>query len=118
MARPILPRNMTTTPTVNLNHEQVFADTFYFLALLNRNDQAHGAALQAARECSTPLVTTAWVMVETGDAMSGLKLRGSFARFLTALRDDPAIEVIAAEVQLLEKGLALYNPADRIKNGR
>jgi len=87
---------------------KVFADTFYFLALLNRNDQAHEAALQAAQEGSTPLVTTAWVIVETGDAMSGLKLRGSFVRFLAALRDDPAIEVIAADMQLLDKGLALY----------
>jgi hypothetical protein len=48
------------------------ADTFYFLALLNRNDDAHAAATRACSS-ETRLVTTEWVLgpvpSETGQGL-------------------------------------------------
>ena len=38
--------------------KSVFADTFYFLALLNERDAAHGRAVAASRTAGLSLVTT------------------------------------------------------------
>jgi hypothetical protein len=38
----------------------VFADTFYFLAYLNRADANHAAALAATKQARGRLVTTTW----------------------------------------------------------
>ncbi len=48
----------------------VFADTFYYLALLSPRDPAHGQAVSLTRRLRSRLVTTAWVLTEVGDAMS------------------------------------------------
>ena len=47
----------------------VFADTFFFLALLNRHDPAHTKALAAYGQGDYTFVTTAWVLTEIADAL-------------------------------------------------
>jgi len=47
----------------------VFADTFFFLALLNPSDAAHQRASELSRNVRRPRVTTAWVLAEVGDPM-------------------------------------------------
>ena len=48
----------------------VFADTFYFLALLNPRDQAHARVLAFTAAFQGRMLTTAWVLTEFADAMS------------------------------------------------
>jgi hypothetical protein len=63
----------------------VFADTFYFLGLLNRGDEAHDNCVQFSRQYRGELLTTEYVMVEVADALStpgtGSRQRASFNRF-------------------------------------
>ena len=47
----------------------VFADTFYFLALLNERDAAHKRAVAAAHTTGLSLVTTELVLLELADAL-------------------------------------------------
>jgi predicted nucleic acid-binding protein len=47
----------------------VFADTFYFLALLNERDAAHKRAVAASRTPGLSLVTTELVLPELADAL-------------------------------------------------
>jgi len=47
---------------------RAFADTFYFLAALNRHDPAHEDALVFCGNASLLLVTTEWVLTEVADA--------------------------------------------------
>lgn len=47
----------------------VFADTFYFLALLNERDAAHDRAVTASRGTGLVLVTTEFVLLELADAL-------------------------------------------------
>jgi predicted nucleic acid-binding protein len=47
----------------------VFADTFYFLALLNERDAAHKRAVAAGRTTGLSLVTTELVLLELADAL-------------------------------------------------
>ena len=48
----------------------VFADTFYFLALLNERDPAHAPTADTSRGFKGIIVTTAWVLTVVADAMS------------------------------------------------
>lgn len=53
----------------------VFADTFYFLALLNQRDPAHQRAIAAAKETDRTFLTTEFVLLELADALSKPPLR-------------------------------------------
>jgi predicted nucleic acid-binding protein len=48
----------------------VFADTFYYLALVNRDDAVHSRAIVFARDLHVPVLTTAWVITEVADALA------------------------------------------------
>ena len=50
----------------------IFADTFYFLAVLSEHDEAHAPAMEASQDQTVLFVTTAWVLTELGDALAAL----------------------------------------------
>ena len=85
----------------------VFADTFYFLALLNRADDAHERAVEFTSKMAFSLVTTVWVLTEVGDAMSAPVNRTAFLDLLDILKEDSKCEVID-ESSLFETGVALF----------
>jgi uncharacterized protein len=87
---------------------KTFADTFYFLALLNPRDAAHPRAVAAARTIQGQLVTTAWVLTELADAMSAPENRGEFISTLKDLRQNPAVIVVPPDSPLFEKGIELF----------
>jgi uncharacterized protein len=86
-----------------------FADTFFFLALLNPDDQAHMEAVRWASEPRGPLVTTAWVLAEVADAMAAPGNRRSFLMLVSALRHNSAVDILPPEPGLFERGLDLYS---------
>jgi predicted nucleic acid-binding protein len=47
----------------------VFADTFYFLALLNERDAAHKKAVAVSRTPGLLATTTEFVLLELADAL-------------------------------------------------
>lgn len=61
---------------------EVFADSFYYIALLNPKDQYHSAALDVTRRLTSRMVTTAWILMEVGDALSAPAIRSHTHRFL------------------------------------
>jgi hypothetical protein len=48
----------------------VFADTFYYFALLNAADGRHQQASEFTASFTGKIVTTAWVMTEVGDGLA------------------------------------------------
>ena len=89
----------------------LFADTYYFLALLHKGDTAHAAAVALAETTTNPIVTTVWVLTEVGDALSAPHLRPRFLRLLDALRNDPACTIVPPTSALFDAGVGLF--ADR-----
>jgi predicted nucleic acid-binding protein len=65
----------------------VFADTFYYIALLDANDSTHETAVAATRELKSTV--TAWVLLELANTLSASRHRGVFARFLDACGQTP-----------------------------
>ncbi len=86
----------------------VFADTFYYAALVNPKDAAHVRAATCARNLQRPLVTTAWVITELADGLNKIATRSVFNRLLAIIRADPKTPVIPADQSLMDRGLILY----------
>ena len=86
----------------------VFADSFFFFALLNSNDAAHEAAEKFASQTVNPFVTTAWVLTEVADGCSTVDKRGVFVQLLDALRASPDARIIGPSEELFSRGLDLY----------
>ena len=86
----------------------VFADTFFFLAILNPSDHAHIAASRLSRSLVCPRITTAWVLTEVADAMARTSNRHVFVGLLQLLERSSLVEVIPATQDLFERGVELY----------
>ena len=85
----------------------LFADTFYFLALLNGRDKNHADA--ARYDDAQPfLVTTAWVLTEVGDALSAPENRRAFLALLELLQETTEVRIIPPSADLFERGVELY----------
>jgi uncharacterized protein len=87
---------------------KTFADTFYYLALLNPRDLAHQRALAVTAHQSGILVTTHWVLTEVGDAMSAPTDRQRFASLIEALEADRDTIIVPATAKLFRDGVSLF----------
>jgi predicted nucleic acid-binding protein len=87
---------------------EVFADTFYFLALLSPSDAAHDRARALTASLSSNLVSTAWVLTELANSLSKAETRAGFLRTLKALRSNPTVIIVDPECDLFEEGIELY----------
>ena len=67
----------------------VFADTYYFLALLNARDVDHARAAAFASKNRVCLVTTTWVMTELADALCASHRRATFSEFYVRFCSNP-----------------------------
>ena len=86
----------------------VLADSFYYIALLNRNDAAHKHAVELAHDLCVRVTTTAFVMIEIADAMGNSGQRGSFLALLENLEADHNVTILPPTKELYEAGLSLY----------
>src|SRR5437773_292638 len=86
----------------------VFADTFHSLALLDRRDPQHAAAIVESRVSGRRFVTTEHVLVELGDALHQPGSREEFASVVHLVKSDPAWKLVPASSELLKRGLDLY----------
>lgn len=87
----------------------LFADSFYYLAILNADDAAHQLAVDFSEKQRGPVATTVWVLTEVADPLSAPGQRGGFVRFLDALRGDAEVTIIPPGPELFEAGLSLYS---------
>ncbi|HEU0010360.1 MAG TPA: PIN domain-containing protein [Verrucomicrobiae bacterium] len=86
----------------------VFADTWFFLAVLNRDDPQHERALRTSRTDRRHRVTTDWVLVEVGDALCQRGNRDVFVRFHDWILEQTGFTVVPASRELLEEGVHLF----------
>ncbi len=94
---------------------RVFADAFFYLALLDPHDSAHETACVACSDGTIEgYVTTPWVLMEVANMLAGSRARMRCAIFLRELRGSHSTRIIPATDELFERGLALYeNRADK-----
>ena len=86
----------------------VFADTYYYLALLSESDAGHQRAVKLSRTLPGRTVTTAWVLTEVADALAAPELRPLFLTLYDHLRGNPNVRIIPPTVEFFQQGVELY----------
>ncbi len=85
-----------------------FADTYFYLALLDKGDQHHARVANYATKYTGLIVTTRWVLTEIANALAGSAFRPTVAEFLRQLEEDAEVRIVGASDTLYQHGLALY----------
>jgi len=85
-----------------------FADSSFLVALLNPKDQWHSLATTVAEPLDEPVLTTMWVLVEVGDALSIGVNRELFLRFIDRFSAQPQWETVPASPDSFARGLDLF----------
>ena len=86
----------------------VFADSFYYFALLNDQDPAHEKAAAFVRTFHGWMVTTGWVVTELGDGLANPANRPAFLAALNSVQAGRNTTVVACTDELLEAGIDLF----------
>ncbi len=86
----------------------VFADAFYFLALLNDRDDAHIQAVEIAQSRRENVVTKTSVLTEVADALATVASRTLFPMLLHKVRNNPRATIVPPSQDLFDKGVELY----------
>jgi uncharacterized protein len=88
--------------------KSVFADTSFYPAVVNPKDALHARAMRASSRFRGRVVTTHFVLMELGNALSRGVHRAAFVALVRQLRGDPDTIIVPASDDLLEKGLDLF----------
>lgn len=86
----------------------VFADTSFFLASLNPDDELHEKAIGLSRELGALRITTEFILLEVANAMSRVGQRSQFAEFYPKLREHPRVRIIPVSQKLFAGGYNLF----------
>jgi len=87
---------------------EAFADAYFYIALLNPNDQANSEACSFAASIDRRVVTTLWVLMELADALSAPSVRSRTHRFIGELALEENTEIIFDVEPWFSRGLALF----------
>ena len=87
---------------------RVFADTFYFLALLNPKDTAHAKAAALTLSFVGEMTTTAWVLTELGDALSRPANRPNFLATVDQQQSNSQAHIVRPDAKLFAEGIELF----------
>ena len=85
---------------------QVFADSYYWLALIHKRDPDHERV--RGYEVKGVMVTSVAVQLEVMDALSGMALRPAANSFWNSCAILPNLEVVPLAQDLLERSAALF----------
>jgi predicted nucleic acid-binding protein len=85
-----------------------FADTSYYLALVNALDQWHERAVNVAENLLGRTFVTEYVLVELGSALSRGSDRRVYLELLRRLQRDGSTTIIPASASLFREGVALF----------
>ena len=85
----------------------VFADTFFYQALLDERDPSHDRAL-AQSTVKRTIVTTEFILLELGNACARAEDHGDFLALLAGIRASPRTRVVPLDSRLLQRGLDLF----------
>lgn len=66
----------------------VFADSFYFFAMLNPRDEAHTRTVEFPNTFKGLAVSTAWIFTELADGLALPRLRTNFTLLLDRFSAD------------------------------
>lgn len=87
---------------------RVFADAWFYIALLDRDDAWHAEAVQFAKRDDLLFVTTRWVLTEVANALGATAVRKQAVALLQSIDDDPETIVVRNSDEIYGHGLKLF----------
>lgn len=87
---------------------RTFADTSFYVALLNPADSLHAVAVDRARRLGQEIVTTEFVLLELANFVSRATQRDAFVRLMGLLRDNPRTLLVESSHELFAAGYELF----------
>lgn len=87
---------------------ELFADAFYFVALLSPKDVAHEKATRVVEHRDTQLTTTTWVIAEVAAYLAHPPARQRVVDLFRELQSGSAFHLIQVDAELYERGFDLY----------
>ena len=88
--------------------KQTFADSSFYLAILNTRDAAHAIALAVSEMLEGQIVTTEWVLLEVADAMSSVPNRQRFLDLIDEIEGATQHQIIRSNTRHFQLALQLY----------
>jgi uncharacterized protein len=93
--------------------KQIFADTSYWIGLVNPRDQIHQKAIKVTQQLSSVrLLTTEMVLVELLNCFSDSPFRRAVAGMVLKLRDDRNVRIVPQTSEQFEVARERYQRAD------
>lgn len=95
-------------------NDAVFIDTSGWIALLNADDVLHGQATQVLERLAVSprlLVTTDWVLAETGNGLARLPARGRLVLAVKRFVQSDHSELVRISPEAFQRTLELYAQA-------
>jgi predicted nucleic acid-binding protein len=86
-----------------------FADTSFYIALLNPRDSWHSHATEISRQARLSILASWFVLLELGSALRQGSDRRLFAEFVHLLQIDPTVTLVPPSVALLDDALTLFH---------
>jgi uncharacterized protein len=87
----------------------VFADTFYFFALLNQREPSHAKALSFTNDFRGRIITTSWILIELGDGLANPPRRRLFVPMYRDMLAQPSFHIVTCTDDLLRQGIEFYD---------
>ena len=84
----------------------VFADTSFYLALLDERDPLHDRAMTESK-ANRPLITTEFIILELGNACGRAEDHADFLAVVAGMRASPRTSIVPLDSRLLQRGLDL-----------
>lgn len=86
----------------------VFADSFYYFALLSRRDANHRRAVSFSNRFRGQIVITEWVLTEIADGLAASDTRHGFVASRAQLASEQSVTIVPATTELFQRGCELY----------
>ena len=87
---------------------KVFADTNFYVAMLNSRDQYHARAMAYTSNTTDRIVTSDFVLLEVANFHTKPADRPVFVSFLTLLRHHPRTTIVSANTNWMQRGIDLF----------
>lgn len=87
----------------------VFADSQFWIALLNPRDQWHARAVAVLAALNRPILTTQFVLLEVADAFARPAYRGWYAELVAGLLANPDVSLLPVTAEQFAAGEQLYH---------
>jgi uncharacterized protein len=87
---------------------RVFADSFYFFALVSEDDSKHDDAVEFAATFDGEVITTRWILTEVADGLAKPPWRETFATLYERLTRNSSVRIESCSDSLFDDAVALY----------